>query len=124
MAIPKAAAKIAGTKRLTLRDLEVIAVIFFSLPSHPTACFHFTCLAGLLARGSMPLPAFPDQTGVKWQCGRRLSAYSRGGGFRFGGLTPYEIPCSVPRHTRRLREHQAIVMSHFALIKASGIHDI
>ena len=70
----------------------------------------------------MPLPAFPDRM-VKWHVGHRLSAYSRGGGFRFRLCGPYGIPCSVPHPKGRLREHQASPMLHFAPAKARLIHD-
>src|ERR1700728_1501567 len=48
--------------------------------------------AGLLARGSPPVTAFPDGPVAQWY---GLAAYSCGGSCGFGTFVPHRIPCSL-----------------------------
>ena len=56
----------------------------FSPYRHTRRHISCACLAGLLARGSAPFPAFPVQRQVAYRV--RLTAYSRGGGFSLGRM--------------------------------------
>ena len=62
-----------------------------SAPRHP-ARHTLESTAGLLARGSVPVAAFPGMTPVAWH---GLAAYSCGGSCGIGTLVPHRIPCSL-----------------------------